>query len=156
MACDGCNPKDGDTLCTVSLPILCILHYKSLDRPYYFYQPDVTSYHNPDNSFFNPWTGGILTVTDPVRGLEVTSYEKGDQYCKDYYGMDAKFAEFHDGFYLPDMNGFNSGIVKAWGNWQWALAECGAWSLWGYFNHHWRGKAWIWIRNQPNGNCGDI
>ena len=74
--------------------------------------------------------------------------------CKDYYGYDAKFAEFYDGYYLDDMNGVTSGAVKAWGNWSWATAKCGGWSLRGYFNHHWKGKAWIWINNQPNGNCG--
>ena len=52
------------------------------------------------------------------------------------------------------MNGVTSGAVKAWGNWSWATAKCGGWSLRGYFNHHWKGKAWIWINNQPNGNCG--
>ena len=54
------------------------------------------------------------------------------------------------------MNGYEQGIVKAWGNWNWAVAKCGEWSLWGYFNHHWTGRAWIWVNNQPNGNCGEI
>ena len=154
MSCEGCDPKDGDTLCTVELPLLCILHHKKLDRPYYFYQPNLSSYHNKDGGFYHPWTGGVLVVTDRIRGLNIESYQKGDTICKDYYGYDAKFAEFHDGYYLDDMNGATSGAVKAWGNWSWATAKCGGWSLRGYFNHHWKGKAWIWINNQPNGNCG--
>lgn len=79
MACEGCDPKDGDTPCTVKLPLLCILHHKSLDRPYYFYKPDLASYtSNPDGSFYNPWTGGVLLVTDSVQGLKLTDYKTGD------------------------------------------------------------------------------
>ena len=117
MACEGCNPKDGDTPCTVKLPLLCILHHKKLDRPYYFYEPDLTSYEKKDGAFFNSWTGGVLLVTDSIRGLDIVSYEKGDQICKDYYGYDAKFAEFHDGYYLDDMNGYVSGQPRAWATW---------------------------------------
>jgi len=157
MGCDGCNPKDGDTACTVKLPLLCILHHKSLDRPYYFYQPDLSTYtSNKDGSFYNPWTGGVLLVTDSFQGMKVDSYDTGDKICKDYYGYDAKFAEFHDGYYLEDMNGWKSESILAWSTWSWAQAKCGEWSLWGYFNHHWNGKVWIWVNNQPNGNCGEI
>ena len=125
MACEGCNPKDGDTPCTIKLPLLSILHHKSLDRPYYFYEPDLTIYEQKDGGFFDSWTGGVLLVTDLFRGTDLVSYEKGDQICKKYYGYDAKFAEFHDGYYLEDMNGYKSGSIKAWATWEWFLAKCG-------------------------------
>ncbi len=116
----------------------------------------MSSYQKKDGGFYNPWTGGVLVVTDPIRGLQLTSYAVGDQRCKNYYGPNAKFAEFHDGYYMDDMNGFTSGKVQAWEKWNWANSKTGEWSLWGYFNHHWRGQAWIWVNNQPNGNCGQI
>jgi len=70
----------------VSLPVLCILHYKTIDRPYYYYSPQDSTYNNPDGGFYNAWTGGIFVVTDQIQGLNIKSYAKGDQYCKDYYG----------------------------------------------------------------------
>jgi hypothetical protein len=57
---------------------------------------------------------------------------------------------------MADMNGYKSGVVKAWGNWDWTLALCGEWSIWGYFNHDWKGKTWIWVNDEPNANCGQI
>lgn len=152
MGCSGCDPINGDTSCTVSLPILCILHYRVIDRPYYAFTTDST-YTNPDNGFYNPWTGGIFVVTDPFQGVTISSYAVGDQHCKDYYGPKAKFAEFHDGYFMDIMN---TPPIKAWKSWDWALTQCGEFSLWGYFNHHWRGNTWVWINNQPNGNCGNI
>ena len=95
-------------------------------------------------------------MTDSVQGLQIHSWEAGDLICKKYYGSDAKFADFHDGYYLDDMNGFSSGSIKAWGDWSWAQAKCGEWSLWGYFNHHWNRRAWIWVNKQQNANCGEI
>jgi len=70
----------------VSLPILCILHYKTIDRPYYYYSPLDSTYNNPDGGFYNSWTGGIFVVTDQIKGFNIKSYAVGDQYCKNYYG----------------------------------------------------------------------
>jgi len=50
----------------------------------------------------------------------------------------------------------NTPPIKAWREWDWALTVCGEWSLWGYFNHQWNGNAWVWVNNQPNGNCGNL
>lgn len=49
-----------------------------LDRPYYAYYPTTslqnntskaTPFANADQSFYEGWTGGIIALTDPVRGL---------------------------------------------------------------------------------------
>ena len=69
MSCNGCDPQYGDTACTTMLPVTCIIHPRVLARPYYGYYPDFTPYANPDQSFYEGWTGGIIAVTDPVRGL---------------------------------------------------------------------------------------
>lgn len=71
---------------------MCILHHKVLDRPHYTYSNLAIPYDNPDRSYYNGWTGGIFTVTQPVKGYEVDSFAAGDKLCKDYWGINAKFA----------------------------------------------------------------
>lgn len=122
MSCNGCNPQLGDTSCTERLPVACIIHHKVLSRPFYNYYTDFTPYANPDNAFYEGWSGGIIVVTDPVRGLEITSYSVGDNMCKTAYGSAAKFATFTDGYYMSNMNGPNLNIEK---NWRWEDAKSG-------------------------------
>jgi hypothetical protein len=93
-----------------------------LSRPFYNYYTDFTPYANPDNAFYEGWSGGIIVVTDPVRGLEITSYSVGDNMCKTAYGSAAKFATFTDGYYMSNMNGPNLNIEK---NWRWEDAKSG-------------------------------
>ena len=116
MSCNGCNPQYGDTACTTRLPVTCILFHKVLDRPFYGYYPDFTPYDNPDQSYYEGWTGGIIALSDPVRGVEINSYQVGDSICKNQFGQFAKFAEFTDGYYMKNMNGIDLKIEKAW-NW---------------------------------------
>ena len=150
MSCNGCDPQNGDTPCTQKLPVTCIIHPKVLARPYYGYYPDFTPYSNPDQSFYEGWTGGIIAVTDPVRGLEVTSYAVGDNLCKTAFGSRAKFAQFTDGWYMSNMNGPNLRIEKTW---DWGKAVAGEYNFWGYFNHNYVGKSWVWTQTTPTGNC---
>lgn len=76
-----------------------------MNRPYYGYYPDFTPYDNPDQSYYEGWTGGIIALTDPIRGIEIDSYQTGDSLCKNQFGGNAKFAEFTDGYYMKSMNG---------------------------------------------------
>lgn len=122
MSCNDCNPVDGDTPCTVKLPVLCILHHKTLNRPYYNFYPDFTAYDVADQGHYEGWTGGIFAVTDPVRGLEVDSFVTGDNMCKIAYGPNAKFATFNDGYYMEQMNGPEIKIEVAW---DWGKAKEG-------------------------------
>jgi len=92
MGCKGCDPQEGDTPCTQTLPALCILHHKVNDRPYYIYSPNVAPYQNPDQGYYNAWTGGIFTVTPPVRGYDIDSYDNGNKICQKFWGKNAKFA----------------------------------------------------------------
>lgn len=91
-----------------------------------------------------------MSVTDPVRGLDIDSYEAGDNLCKTAFGVSAKFAMFNDGWYMPNMNG---PIVKMQKSWDWKTALSGQYNLWGYFNHNYMGKTWIWTQTTPSGNC---
>lgn len=150
MSCNGCNPQEGDTSCTEILPITCIIHHKKLDRPYYKFYPTFTSHVNPDNSFYNGWTGGIIALTDPIRGLEIDSYITGTRHCQNAFGADSKMATFTDGYYMDYMNGPTISIEKSW---KWSSAKRGEYNFWGYFNHNHIGKSWVWTQTTPNGNC---
>ena len=150
MSCGDCNPQDGDTPCTEKLPVLCILHHKTLNRPFYNFYPDFSQYDVADQSFYEGWTGGIFALTDPVRGLEIDSFVTGDNMCKTAYGPYAKFASFTDGYYMDQMNGPE---VKIEASWDWGQAKSGEFGMWGYFNHDHIGRSWVWTQYTPNGNC---
>lgn len=86
MSCNDCDPQYGDVSCSEKIPVLCIVHPRKLDRPYYNFYPDFTPYDNSDQSFYEGWTGGVIAVTDPIRGLEIDSYVTGDKLCKTAFG----------------------------------------------------------------------
>ena len=151
FSCNGCNPFEGDQPCTKSLPILCISNAKSAIRPHYTIQTQYTPFAVLDGGYYDGWTGGVLTVTLPVRGSDITSYKVGDDLCKGYFGKNSQFATFDQGSYMPYMN---EDPIKAWSLWDWKKSKSGGWNFWGYFNHHYRGRAWVWIKGQPYGNCG--
>jgi hypothetical protein len=79
------NAYQGDTSCSVSLPILC-LRKEGLPKP---------SYITPD--FYNGWTGGRIQLTTPRPGTELTSWAVADSICEQSFGPGWKMAEFHDG-----------------------------------------------------------
>lgn len=151
FSCNNCNPFEGDQPCSKSLPILCISNVKVAQRPHYTVAVEYTPFAITDGGYYDGWTGGVFTVTLPVRGSHITSYAVGDSLCKGYFGSSSKFAAFDDGYYMPYMNQLPE---KSWWLWDWAQAKQGGWNMWGYFNHHYRGRAWVWINNQPTGNCG--
>jgi hypothetical protein len=152
FSCNNCNPFEGDQLCNKTLPILCLTFAKSLQRPLYQIAVEYTPFAVVDGGYYDGWTGGVLQVTVPVRGYDISSYKIGDDLCKGYFGPNSKFAEFNDGHYMPYMN---QRPISAWNEWDWKEAKRGGWNFWGYFNHHYRGRAWVWIKGQPNGNCGN-
>jgi hypothetical protein len=152
FSCNNCNPFEGDQTCNKSLPLVCITFAKAVERPHYRIAVEYTPFAILDGGYYEGWTGGVLQVTVPVRGYDVVDYTYGDNLCKGYFGPNAKWAKFNDGFYLPFMN---QRPVKAWNLWDWDAAKRGGWNLWGYFNHHYRGRAWVYVDGQPNGNCGN-
>ena len=141
MSCDGCNPANGDTDCTIKLPILCINNAKTIDRPFYEFYPDYTTYDNPDASYYEGWVGGTFLLTDPVPGTTITSFQAGDNLCKTYYGKNSKFAASNDAYYMSYMNGQVLLIEK---NWNWSQTQQGSWNMWGIFNHNDLGRVWVW------------
>lgn len=152
FSCNNCNPFEGDQPCTKSLPILCISNHLTSVRPYHVISVPYTPFAVTDGGYYDSWTGGVFTVTLPVRGSDISSYAVGDNLCKGYFGVNSQFAKFDDGRYMDYMN---EDPKKTWGMWDWNKAKKGGWNMWGYFNHHYRGRAWVWVDNQPNGNCGN-
>lgn len=152
FSCNNCNPFEGDTPCNRSLPLVCLTSAKSVTRPYYNIANQFTPYSVLDGGYYDGWTGGFIQVTLPVQGSSISSYKVGDDLCKGYFGKNANFATFDSGYYLPFMN---RPPFKAWSLWNWDQAQRGQWNFWGYFNHHYRGRAWVWVNGQPLGNCGN-
>ena len=134
------------------MPLVCISSSKSVIRPYYNIATQFTPFSVLDGGYYDGWTGGFIQTTLPVQGSAITSYKVGDALCKGYFGNNSNFATFDSGFYMPFMN---QPPIKAWGLWDWNQAKRGQWNFWGYFNHRYRGRAWVWVNNQPNGNCGN-
>lgn len=90
VSCAGCDAYDGDTSCSIALPVLCIY---------------VSGAPDPDPglaSFYNGWSEGFVTLSDPVTGSDLTSLADGDAVCSDQFGSGWRMAEFHDGD--PDGN----------------------------------------------------
>lgn len=153
FSCNNCNPFEGDQTCDKNLPLVCITSHKSLQRPLYPIAVEYTPFAVIDGGFYEGWTGGVIQVTVPVRGYDLIDYATGNNICKGYFGEKARWAKFNDGFYLPYMN---QRPISAWGFWDWnsSKLKSGGWNFWGYFNHHYRGRAWVYVDGQPNGNCG--
>lgn len=153
MSCDGCNPNSGDTACTVSLPLLCIIGPKNFDRPFYSFYPEFTPYANADAGAYEGWTGGVFGLTDPFRGIDINSFRNGDNLCKTYFGPTAKFADFMDGWFMPYMNAPAVSIEK---NWSFGKAAPSSYGLWGYFNHADTGRVWVSNLASPSSNCFNL
>ena len=150
FSCNNCNPFEGDQPCTKALPLLCISNYKVASRPFYTVAIEFTPFAITDGGYYDPWVGGVFTTTLPIRGSDISSYSIGDNLCKGYFGSNSRWAKFDDGYYMEYMNQLPR---KTWSFWDWNKAKKGGWNMWGFFNLHYRGRAWVWIDNQPNGNC---
>lgn len=151
FSCNNCNPFEGDQTCDKQLPLVCITSHRSLQRPLYNIAVQYTPFAVIDGGYYDGWTGGVIQVTVPVRGYDLVDYETGNTLCQGYFGSNARWAKFNDGFYMPFMN---QRPISAWVSWDWGKVKNGGWNFWGYFNHHYRGRAWVYVDGQPNGNCG--
>jgi hypothetical protein len=89
-------------------------------------------------------------VTELIRGSDIRNYINGNEICKNYFGPSSKFATVNDGHYMTSMN---SRPIKVWSFWKWEETLNGSENMWGYFNHHYRGRAWVWNSNEPDANC---
>jgi len=108
-----CNPNNGDTLCSHEKPLLCFL---DIDAPV----PEILK-----NSQY--WTGGILALSDPIRGEQFSRLTEANTYCEMTFGKGWRVASYHDG---------GGGGLKGYG----ATPKKGS-------------RFWVDIKNQRNGTC---
>ena len=101
----------GDTDCSACLPILAIKRQK-LPKP-----PELKI----ENEYYE-WSGGIIALTRPVQGHQLTSLEQANRIIQRELGSDWEMAEFHDG----------------WG-----------WNFWAYGDIPANQRFWVYINNQP-------
>ena len=88
-----CNPYLGDTPCNHTKPVLCIQKLSLLRPPYATAAPQ-----------YQGWTGGLLALTNPIRGCKLTSQAAGNAYCTAQLGANYVMAEWHDGYYIAGMS----------------------------------------------------
>jgi hypothetical protein len=84
-----CNAYQGDTVCTLPRPLLCI--YKP--APAF---PVPAGVNNADQ--YNKWAGGVVATTQPVAGSSFAHLADADKYCVTQFGPGWRVAEFHDGW----------------------------------------------------------
>jgi hypothetical protein len=85
VGCHGCNAYDGDTDCSLKLPILCLRDTGATDPCPLLYD------------FYDGWVEGYLAITAPIPGTDLTSRATADAFCQMHLGAGWQMAEFHDG-----------------------------------------------------------
>lgn len=101
VGCSGCDAYDGDTACSIALPILCI---------YVSGAPDPEPWRA---SYYNGWSEGHVAISAPVKGSDLISEANASSICQGQFGTGWRMAEFHDG----DPDGNNAGwYFRAYGS----------------------------------------
>jgi hypothetical protein len=85
----------------------------------------------PEPDWNNRWSGGVVATTKPVAGDTFKDSAAVNAYCKDAFGEGWRVAEFHDGW------GWN---FQAYGGTVSAPTVPST-------------RFWVYINDQPNGNC---
>jgi hypothetical protein len=113
------NPYAGDTPPTTRLPVLCLLVNNS----------GVPAGITP--GFYNGWARGVVALTAPVFGSQLTSRAQADALCSGTFGGGWRMAEFHDGWFGPN------------------LAQSGGWSYYAFGALPLGTRFWTAINDQP-------
>ena len=146
VGCSGCNPYQGNTSCSVSLPILC-LKPEGASRENYAVQPHGGSL--PDE-YYRGWAGGHIGLTTPRQGTSLGSLANANAICAATFGAGYRMAEFHDGKYVSGM-----GLDSYYGNtWPSSGLSSGGWNFYAYGNISDQTRFWTYINDQ-NANCWD-
>lgn len=113
------DPYSGDTPATASRPVLCLLVNNS----------PVPAGITPD--FYNGWARGSVRLTASVRGEQLTTRAVADAFCARSFGAGWRMAEFHDGWYGPN------------------LSSSGGWTFWANGTIPVGTRFWVAINDQP-------
>jgi hypothetical protein len=144
----SCDPYKGDTLCRTKLAVLCTDIDGSL-RPGYA----VTA----GNEFYEGWAEGHYTTTLPRSITALGTAANVDALCAADFGPGWRWAEFHDGQYIPGMDATDLcntlGCITPWPNAN--TPQPGGWSQYGYGNVGFvtpLQRYWVHI-NSTTANC---
>lgn len=143
----ACNPYEGDTSCSIALPILCLKVDDSPRPNYAVIKADGTM----EPAFYRGWAGGRIALTEPIIGTDISSPEAADLICAETFGLGYRLAEHHDGKYVPGMD-----LGEFYGD-TWPPASelsSGGWNFFAYSHISDETRFWVHINDQP-GNCWD-
>ena len=117
-----CGAFYGDTYCYRRLPMLCI-NKLGINRPAYNFTGSASS---------NGWTEGIVRETPPVPGCAFKYLKDANNYCRKLFGCGYRVADYHDGRYMPGMNG------TTYANFTWNSSSTykGYYAFWTFVVHH--------------------
>ena len=149
VGCNGCNPYTGDTLCSTSLPIMCVSK-TDYNRPPYNAPACNTAGCN--QWFQAPWSGGYITITPvKVKGSDIGSRANADQYCKKFLGEEFVSVYHGLGSYIPNMS-TTQYFYSSWPSLSSGLRQPGGWNAFGYGQINVQGRFWAFNDAAP-GNC---
>ena len=83
----SCNPLIGDTVCAAILPVLCFL---DIDAPI----PGTLPESSPNARY---WTGGILSLSSPVKASRFQTIKDVNEYCALTFGTGWRVSSCQDG-----------------------------------------------------------
>ncbi|MCI5131027.1 MAG: hypothetical protein D3904_05760, partial [Candidatus Electrothrix sp. EH2] len=138
-----CNPYQGDTSCSASLPVLC-LKVDGSPRPPYTPPPSNAAMNK---EYYRGWAEGTAGLTAPVQGNTFATLDDVNAYCTAQLGPGYRAAEFHDGRWVWDMDENNFYDAT------WPLTtNSGGWGF--YTPGQWGDESRFWVHiNDQNANC---
>ncbi len=91
VGCDDgttkCDPYQGDALCSIALPIMCI-NKSNAAVP--------AGYDNSNK--YRKWSGGHLANSHPIKGSDISGINEANQICENQFGKGWRMADHHDGW----------------------------------------------------------
>ena len=149
VGCKGCDPHNGDTLCSTELPILCYSK-NDFNRPPYNSPACTTAGCN--QWFQSPWSGGYISIT-PVRfkGSYFSNINDPDKLCMTYLGMEFRAVYQGLGSWVPSMSS-SQYFFASWPTASSGLRQAGGWNTFGYGQIKVTGRFWAYNDAAP-GNC---
>ena len=151
VGCNGCNPYNGDTLCTTQLPILCYSK-NDFNRPPYDSPACTTPNCVQPKWYYTPWSGGIITITPvKVKGDEIGSRDDADAVCIKYLGHDFRAVYHGLGSWVDEMSSLQR-FFDSWPSASLGLRKPGAWNSFGYGQIKVTGRFWAFTDYQK-ANC---
>lgn len=139
-----CDPYQGDTACSINLPVLCV---KVDGRPRPPYAIPTCSACAMNDEYYNGWAEGIIGLTAPVQGDAFATLDDVNAYCEEQLGPGYRVAEHHDGrlVYGMDENNFYGAT--------WPLTtSSGGWGFYAPGQLADDSRFWVHINDQ-NANC---